>query len=103
MVAFYSGALRCRAFCEKLPGDHAFTDVYAAVVRNAGFCNAVSTGFINFRDAPSQKIIPKMAEVQWFIGIGRRIFNHHLLSILLLAAEIFIVEMMKKEIQPNLI
>ena len=63
-------------FANKLPGDHAFADMDAPVVGNAGLYDLIPIGFIDLRYAPAEEIIPEMTQVQGFVGIGRRIFHH---------------------------
>ena len=55
--------------------------MYAAVVYDIGFHHLPAVGFLNFGNAEAEQIVADMAEVQRFIGVGRRIFNHHQVGI----------------------
>ncbi len=59
-----------------LPRDHAFADVYAPIVEQTHRYNPAAVGLGDAAYGGTQKNVAQMAQMQRFVGIGRRIFHH---------------------------
>ena len=77
VVAFLSGRLGSHAFAPLLPGEHRLAYVYASVVDDVGLDHAVAAGLEYLGEAESEQVVTDMAQVEGFVGVGRRVFNHH--------------------------
>lgn len=72
----------------------------APVVRNTGLNHLVPALPEYFGNAPPEKIIAKMTEVQWFIRIRRRVLHHHLFILCRLLAVICIGVVLAEKAYP---
>ncbi len=81
MIPFYTGTLRGGAIGKFLPGDHALADMNTPVVYNTTLDDLVTAYFQDLCHTPAQKIIPQVAQVQRFVGVGRGVFHHHFLPV----------------------
>ena len=77
VVAFFADRFGSVAVAPFLPSEHRLTDVDAAVVDDVGLNHLVAVGFEDARQAESEQIVADMTQVEWLVGVGRRIFYHH--------------------------
>ena len=49
----------------------------AAVVDDVGLDHLVAVGSHDLCQRPSQKVVAHMPQMEWFVGVGRRVFYHH--------------------------
>ena len=92
VVALLAAGFRRFAVAVFQPGQHRLADMYATVVDDVGFHYLVSVGLHDFGKAPSQQVVAHMPQMQRFVGVGRRVFNHYQWRILcsLFHAEMFV-------------
>ncbi len=77
VVALDAGALGSGALAPFLPCEHGFADVYAAVVDDVCLHHAVAAGLENLGEGIAQQVVAHVAQVEGFVGVGRRVFDHH--------------------------
>jgi hypothetical protein len=53
----------------------------AAVVDDVGLDDLVAAGLENLREAVAEKYVAQVAEVEGFVGVGRRVFDHDELAV----------------------
>ena len=76
VVALLTGRLGRLAVAILEPSQHRLANVNTAIVHDIGLHHAVAVGLSDFRHRPSEQIVAHMAEVERFVGVGRRIFDH---------------------------
>ena len=67
---------RC-ALCPPLPHGHAFTNVHAAVINEAGSDHKVPYGFKNVCQRRAEAAIPEVTQVERFVGVRRHVLDHN--------------------------
>ena len=77
VVAFLARSLRCFAVAELQPSQHRFADVDAAVVHDVGLHHAVAVSLHDLRQRPAEQVVAHVSEVERFVGVGRRVLDHH--------------------------
>ena len=77
MVTFLAGRLGCLTVAELQPCKHRFADVYATVVHNVRLYHFPAVSLLDTGYARAEQVVPHVPEVQWLIGVRRRILNHH--------------------------
>ncbi len=101
MIAFDAGALRGGAIAaEALPGQHAFADMYATVVHDAGLYHIEAACFGDLGDTPAQEIIAEMPQVQGLLVLGEGILHHYFLPVGRMITEIIFAGVLIEELQP---
>jgi len=51
--------------------------VDTSVVDDVGLDDLIAVGLHDLREAPAQQVVAHVSQVEWLIGVGRRILNHH--------------------------
>ena len=78
LVALFTGRCRRLTMSQFLPSHHGLADVDAAVVDDLDFLDVVAGGLEDAGHAVAQEVVPEVAQVQRFVGVGRAVFHHHL-------------------------
>ncbi len=76
MIAFLARRHGCFAVAPFLPGKHRFADMDAPVVDNIRLYHLFTIGFQHFAQRMPQQVVAYMSQMEWFVGIGRRILHH---------------------------
>ena len=76
MVAFLARRFGSHAVAPFLPCEHGFADMDAAVVYDVCLYHLVAVRFHDLGQAVAQQVVAHMSEVERFVGVGRRIFDH---------------------------
>ena len=77
VVTFLAAGLRCLALPELEPGEHRLADMNAAVVHDIGLDHLPAVGLLYLSDGIAQEVVAHVPEVQGFVGVGRRVLDHH--------------------------
>ena len=80
MVSFASGGGRSFTIAFFEPCKHRFAYMYTPVIDKVDLYDVVSVGSQKLRNGPSEKIVANVAQMERFVGVGRRKFHHHGLS-----------------------
>ena len=60
-----------------LPSHHGLANVNAAVVDDLHLLHLVPHRFQNARYGVPQEVVAQVAQMQWLVGVGRRVLHHH--------------------------
>ena len=77
VVALHARRSGCLAVAVKLPSQHRLADMDAAVVHQIGLDDVMTVGPEYLRHGVTQQVVADMAQMQGFVGVGRRVFDHH--------------------------
>ena len=77
MVALLTAGLRSLTVAIFQPCQHRLADMNTTVVHDIGLHNLIAVGLHDFGKRPSEQVVAHMSEVKRFVGVGRRILNHH--------------------------
>ena len=76
-VAFLARSLRCFSVAELQPSQHRLADMNTAVVHDVGLHHAVAVSLHDLRQRPAEQVVAHVSEVERFVGVGRRVLDHH--------------------------
>ena len=89
MISLSSRTLRSSTVGKLLPRNHTLADMNTPIVHQVHHNHVMPVCLLNLGNRPSQKIIPDMSQMQRFIRVRWRIFNHVGLPARLLRITIF--------------
>ena len=76
VVAFLAGRFGSHAVAPFLPGEHGLADMDTAVVYDVRLYHFIAVRFHDLGQAVAQQVVAHVTEVERFVGVGRRIFDH---------------------------
>ena len=77
VVAFLARTLGRLAVAILQPSQHRLADVYAAIVHDVRLYDPIAVCFQNLCERPAEQVVAHVAEVERFVRVGRRKFDHY--------------------------